>query len=208
MNFIPKEEIFSRLSGKDILNFCRINRSYRDFCRNQKLWEKKVIADYPNYIHDKPNHVSWRQYYFLLTTSHPIIIAKDGEFTEVPSIIVTWDYLKSLIGSDDDRILIIRRHEIIDLYSYLLDQHFGSNPMEANYVIILSLEDLVDFKIKGVPCHELNTQDLLDLISVLSDITVNHADIKRIILDDRRYLCRLIDILDQLGILKLVDRKM
>jgi hypothetical protein len=207
MNFIPKEEIFSRLSGKDILNFCRINRSYRDFCRNKRLWENKVATDYPDYVHDKPNRVSWRQYYFLLTTSRPIIIARDDEFVEVPSVVVTWDYLKSLVGSDDDRILIIRRHEIIDLYSRLLDRHFGSNPAEASYVIILSLDDPIDFQVKGVPCHELSTQDLLDIISVLADITVNHEDIKRIMLEDRRYLCRLIDILDQLGILKLVDRE-
>ena len=69
-NDVLLHEILLYLDIKDLSNLCQVNKNINTLCSDEKLWERKVINEYPDYYDNKPIDMSWYNYYLNLVTEH------------------------------------------------------------------------------------------------------------------------------------------
>ena len=134
METLPSDLLFDLLlylKNSHLLNLCNVNKQFYTFCdeSNEQFWRQKVLIDYQERnIPDKPNNISWKEYYIRLGTNY---------FKEVPIF-----YGNDLIGH-----IWISRDDTTNNILYNSNRLFKSvypneNPLELTNELMNSDEDL------------------------------------------------------------------
>lgn len=58
--------VFPTLSLDILENLCSSNIRFNNICQNERLWIHKVTNDYPDFINQKPNTFTWKDFYIYL----------------------------------------------------------------------------------------------------------------------------------------------
>ena len=68
--------ILNNLDVKDLVNACRINKYVNSLCQSDYLWQGRVADRYQQMKIQKPEAMTWQEYYFALPYFHPRLEAK------------------------------------------------------------------------------------------------------------------------------------
>jgi hypothetical protein len=94
--------IFPELPLADLENLCSINIKFNNVCKNDYLWQSKVIINHPNLVKQKPINMSWKvveqlsvvapqqwKNYYLILTIKPLYSKGDriGYISFEPTLI-------------------------------------------------------------------------------------------------------------------------
>ena len=143
---VAKRELFPYLSGRDLLNLCQTNTTFAKLCQDQAIWESKVRQELAFFYHDKPNDLSWRQYYLDLAFSPKIKVYLHNEILDLPRLLLTQEYLFDLMKNGSYLAFVMTdRNVIIDLVDpedpVLVYQGLDANLNKSTLIIILSKDD-------------------------------------------------------------------
>src|SRR5690606_26751175 len=53
----------------DLKSLCLVNKRISNLCRDPKFWQFKILIDYGQCANSKPDHLTFRQFYFRLRGS-------------------------------------------------------------------------------------------------------------------------------------------
>ena len=73
------DEVFPRLSYREISRLCRVHSRFNAICEIDQLWRGKVQLDYPENYRYKPKRLTWREFYRLLVGSRLILFYLGGK---------------------------------------------------------------------------------------------------------------------------------
>lgn len=82
---LPNELIYNiliELPLPSLLNFCEINKNYREICRDDIFWKYKTFNDFPEKANFRTDNyemgqLSWKEYYIKLYNSKEIPVVED-----------------------------------------------------------------------------------------------------------------------------------
>lgn len=144
---IANEDLFPHLTGKDLLALCQTNQAFAEACRDERVWEERVLGEYNNYVIHKPENISWKKYYILILNSQQIPIYYNEEVTQIISFLLNRDFLISVFSPENNspnetslNFFLLTNTEIIDAFS--VDHHgtvldLGPEPDYTNITTII-----------------------------------------------------------------------
>lgn len=197
---IARNVLFPYLTGKDLLRLCQTNHDFAKVCRDDKIWQQRVISDYPS-LPDKPKGMSWRNYYLSLINRLITI------YYQKEVITLLWlevdDFFSNFSAKDLHELIAItmQDHVIVNV---------GSIPNvvdgDYNYIILLNIfqENNEDIRIKIYeepddeitgPCRTFDSSTILDYLTFNEIIIPKDTGIELL---DPKELCLFVTALQDL----------
>lgn len=97
--YIPYEilltEIFPHLSVRTINTLCSVNSLFNELCNDETLWKIKITNEYPTLLTQKPDTISWKNYYREIV-SKTVLVYYHGDI--ISNITFIADEIKSTIN--------------------------------------------------------------------------------------------------------------
>ncbi len=104
---LPQELVHELLLAMDtavLLNFCNTNREFQNLCNNEFFWQQKVQQLGPSA--QKPNNLSWKQYFINLTNFKTIPIYISQQPRPVAQLYISYDDTISKLVEEANKIMV------------------------------------------------------------------------------------------------------
>ncbi len=120
-------EIFLKLKGRDLFNFCNVNSEIFNFCQDEFFWKQKVLYDYPNATNR--SNLTWKQFYLELFRKHnkPIAVFYNDQYLGI-----IW------INNNDTLDEILRNANHLFLTKFPTDMPALLSGIDGNNVEVIS----------------------------------------------------------------------
>lgn len=151
---VSKQELFPRLSGKDLLQLCQTNRAFAEACRDDRLWEGRSKREYPDWSQNetKPESMTWRQYYILMINSNPVTLYYNDTTTTFPSQLYSYQDFINMLGPDET-LVVLDGKDIVSIYQQENGNPYDIDLNQITHLIFLSGEGKFTFTPEQAPAR-------------------------------------------------------
>lgn len=82
---LPGENLLPQLPIDELRSLCRTEDEFKELCRREQEWFEKFYHEAPLYARIKPAHLSWEDYYQVLSEARDIPLYYQGDhLTSIP----------------------------------------------------------------------------------------------------------------------------